>query len=339
MPLAATQTSSVPSYSNTNENQNLARSDVFEVTADDAAAAQTTPSTTLPTNTTFFESFNAFVAERTAVHRIAIKFLLSSSLPTVTTTAAPTVKDLLAETVSLELLNIGKNCLSNDFVSAIKDSLTKNTTLTTLGPQSAHLSAKGIETLSSILTFGGNSTLQRIDIRDNKLEVESLTKISEVLKSNTTVTQIDIDDEPKRLSVAASSFRLLWDIENFQVQPHISIVFAKSRKFQCFGYRNKPLTSPSSYKPTSIILWQQRRFQVSAAYLLSSAADKGANVDLTPFPLLVRKVYEDPNLPLANHISQPITPPTATTQESPKDAQMSYLLNLWIRRPTTRLIK
>ncbi|XP_037828832.1 serine-rich adhesin for platelets isoform X2 [Lucilia sericata] len=115
------------------------------------------------------------------------------------------ISDLLAETVSLELLNIGKNCLSNDFVTTIKESLTKNTTLTTLGLQSAHLSAKGIETLSSILTFGGNSTLQRIDIRDNKLEVESLTKIAEVLKSNTTVTQIDIDDEPKRLSVGSEA--------------------------------------------------------------------------------------------------------------------------------------
>ncbi|XP_017464973.1 PREDICTED: serine-rich adhesin for platelets isoform X2 [Rhagoletis zephyria] len=115
------------------------------------------------------------------------------------------IAHLLAETNSLELLNIGKNCLSNDFVTRIKDSLIRNTTLTTLGLQSAHLSANGIETLASILTFGGNSTLQRLDIRDNKLEVESLTKIAEVLKSNTTITQIDIDDEPKRLSVGSEA--------------------------------------------------------------------------------------------------------------------------------------
>ncbi|XP_054743883.1 serine-rich adhesin for platelets isoform X1 [Anastrepha obliqua] len=115
------------------------------------------------------------------------------------------IAHLLADTTSLELLNIGKNCLSNDFVTRIKDSLIRNTTLTTLGLQSAHLSANGIETLASILTFGGNSTLQRLDIRDNKLEVESLTKIAEVLKSNTTITQIDIDDEPKRLSVGSEA--------------------------------------------------------------------------------------------------------------------------------------
>uniref|UniRef100_A0A1I8PU86 Uncharacterized protein n=1 Tax=Stomoxys calcitrans TaxID=35570 RepID=A0A1I8PU86_STOCA len=115
------------------------------------------------------------------------------------------ISNLLAETVSLELLNIGKNCLTNDFVSSIKDSLIKNTTLTTLGLQSAQLSAKGIETLTSIMTFGGNSTLQRIDIRGNKVEVESLTKIAEVLKSNTTVTQIDIDDEPNRMSVSSEA--------------------------------------------------------------------------------------------------------------------------------------
>lgn len=115
---------------------------------------------------------------------------------------ATAVAELLQKTISLELLNIGKNCLSNDFVATIKDSLTKNTTLTTLGLQSAHLSAKGVETLASILTFGGNSKLQRIDIRDNKLEVESLNIIAEVLKSNNTLTQIDINDEPKRLTVS-----------------------------------------------------------------------------------------------------------------------------------------
>ncbi|XP_034128470.1 serine-rich adhesin for platelets isoform X2 [Drosophila guanche] len=114
---------------------------------------------------------------------------------------ASSVAELLEKTISLELLNIGKNCLSNDFVSTIKESLTKNTTLTTLGLQSAHLSAKGIETLASILSFGGNSKLQRIDIRDNKLEVESLNIIAEVLKSNKTLTQIDINDEPKRLTL------------------------------------------------------------------------------------------------------------------------------------------
>ncbi|XP_070075766.1 uncharacterized protein [Drosophila takahashii] len=114
---------------------------------------------------------------------------------------ATAVAELLQKTISLELLNIGKNCLSNEFISTIKDSLTKNTTLTTLGLQSAHLSAKGIETLASILTFGGNSKLQRIDIRDNKLEVESLNIIAEVLKSNKTLTQIDINDEPKRLTL------------------------------------------------------------------------------------------------------------------------------------------
>ncbi|KAH8263211.1 hypothetical protein KR044_005951 [Drosophila immigrans] len=118
-----------------------------------------------------------------------------------TKNCAPSIAELLSRSSSLELLNIGKNCLSNDFVATIKDSLTKNTTLTTLGLQSAHLSAKGIETLASILTFGGNSKLQRIDIRDNKLEVESLNIIAEVLKSNKTITQIDINDEPKRLTL------------------------------------------------------------------------------------------------------------------------------------------
>ncbi|XP_055847331.1 serine-rich adhesin for platelets isoform X2 [Episyrphus balteatus] len=119
--------------------------------------------------------------------------------------SGPLIADLLATTVSLELLNIGKNILSNDFVASIRDSLSQNTTLTTLGLQSAHLSCAGIRTLSSILQFGGNSTLHRIDIRDNKIEVESLNMLAEALKSNTTVTQIDIDDEPKRLSIGSDA--------------------------------------------------------------------------------------------------------------------------------------
>lgn len=144
------------------------------------------------------------------------------------------ISDLLAETESLELLNIGKNCLSNEFVSSIKESLTKNTTLTTLGLQSAHLSAKGIETLSSILTFGGNSTLQRIDIRDNKLEVESLTKIAEVLKSNTTVTQIDIDDEPKRLSLGSEAH-----LDYTRILENVRSMCARNEKTQTQMHQEK----------------------------------------------------------------------------------------------------
>ncbi|XP_065358025.1 serine-rich adhesin for platelets [Calliphora vicina] len=170
------------------------------------------------------------------------------------------ISDLLAETVSLELLNIGKNCLSNEFITSVKESLTKNTTLTTLGLQSAHLSAKGIETLSSVLTFGGNSTLRRIDIRDNKLEVESLAKIAEVLKSNTTVTQIDIDDEPKRLSVGSEAHldyaRVLENVRSMcsrnekaqaQIQQEKSTanVMAKRRGGYYLGSRKISLTCQS----------------------------------------------------------------------------------------------
>ncbi|XP_073824621.1 uncharacterized protein isoform X2 [Musca autumnalis] len=152
--------------------------------------------------------------------------------------AGSSISDLLAETVSLELLNIGKNCLTNEFVSTIKDSLTRNTTLTTLGLQSAELSGKGIETLTSIMTFGGNSTLQRIDIRGNKVEVESLSKIAEVLKSNTTVTQIDIDDEPKRLSVGSEAH-----MDYARVLENVRSMCARNEKTQ---QQEKPSINPMS---------------------------------------------------------------------------------------------
>lgn len=112
--------------------------------------------------------------------------------------SAQTVAELLAATTTLEVLNVGKNMLSNDFIANIKVSLKANTSLTSLGLQSVHLTNDGVKTLSDMLDFGGNTTLQRVDLRDNNLQVTGLTSLNEVLKSNKSITRIDLDDTPRR---------------------------------------------------------------------------------------------------------------------------------------------
>lgn len=116
------------------------------------------------------------------------------------------ISDLLAVTTTLEILNVGKNILSNDFVTSIKQSMKTNASLTSLGLQSVHLSNEGIKTLSEVLDFGGNVTLQRIDLRDNNLQVSGLASLNEVLKSNKSITRIDLDDVPRRPFVSILIF-------------------------------------------------------------------------------------------------------------------------------------
>lgn len=52
--------------------------------------------------------------------------------------------DMLCNTITLEMLNIGRNHLGNDFVLGIKTSLRLNTSLQTLGLQGTHLSCPGL---------------------------------------------------------------------------------------------------------------------------------------------------------------------------------------------------
>lgn len=118
--------------------------------------------------------------------------------------SAQSISKLLSATTTLEILNVGKNVLSNDFVTNIKASLKANTSLTSFGLQSVHLSNDGVKTLSEILDFGGNTTLQRVDLRDNNLQVSGLSSLNEILKSNKSITRIDLDDVPRRACVSVS---------------------------------------------------------------------------------------------------------------------------------------
>lgn len=120
----------------------------------------------------------------------------------ITRKSAQSVADVLSATTTLEVLNVGKNILSNDFIANIKASLKANTSLTSLGLQSVHLTNEGVKTLSEILDFGGNITMQRVDLRDNNLQVTGLTSLNEILKSNKSIIRIDLDDTPRRNHVS-----------------------------------------------------------------------------------------------------------------------------------------
>lgn len=125
-----------------------------------------------------------------------------------TKASGPYISQLLESNVNLDLLNIGKNNLGNDFISKIEISLSSNQSLSNLGLQSGHLSCVGIITLANLLQKGENKFLKRIDLRDNYLKSECMNALIEMLKSNNnSVKQIDLDDIPKRVSVAE-------DVEN-----------------------------------------------------------------------------------------------------------------------------
>lgn len=117
----------------------------------------------------------------------------------ITRHSAHTFADLIENTSTLEILNVGCNLLCNEFVGSIKSSLKANNSLTNLGLQAAHLSDNGAKVMAEVIEFGGNSTLQRIDLRNNNLLTTGLDCLNEALKSNKTVTRIDLDDVPRRV--------------------------------------------------------------------------------------------------------------------------------------------
>lgn len=63
--------------------------------------------------------------------------------------------------------------------------------------KATQLTCDGLKTLGDILQFGGNSTLQRIDLRNNELSVFGLSALSEALKSNKCMIRVDLDESPK----------------------------------------------------------------------------------------------------------------------------------------------
>lgn len=119
-----------------------------------------------------------------------------------TKNSSKSIQELISTTKTLEIINMGRNNMGNDFLGVIKTSLRINTSLQSFGLQGCHLSCIGVKILADILEFGGNSTLQRIDLRDNNIQTEGLEALNDALKSNRSITQIDLDETPRKLSVS-----------------------------------------------------------------------------------------------------------------------------------------
>lgn len=106
------------------------------------------------------------------------------------------ISDMIKGTSTLEVLNVGKNVLGNEFVSAIKASLCANESIAKLGLQSVHLTCSGAKTVAEVIEAKCGSALTRVDLRDNNIQVTGLTALSEAVKCNRSVTQIDLNASP-----------------------------------------------------------------------------------------------------------------------------------------------
>lgn len=114
-----------------------------------------------------------------------------------TSACATSSADLFECTEYLQIINFGQNPIGNDFLVHTKSSLKMNESVISMGLQATNITCDGLKILADILQFGGNTTLQRIDLRNNILGTGGLSTLSGALSSNKTITRIDLDDTPK----------------------------------------------------------------------------------------------------------------------------------------------
>ncbi|XP_058813330.1 serine-rich adhesin for platelets [Topomyia yanbarensis] len=218
----------------------------------------------------------------------------------ITRNSSHSFAELIEKSSTLEILNVGCNLLCNDFVANIKDSLKCNNSLTSLGLQGAHLSDNGAKVMAEVIEFGGNSTLQRIDMRNNNIMATGLDYLNEALKSNKTVTRVDLDEIPRRagdnsLEVGSEYSRLLNNI-----------------RAQC--ERNKHPTEPTEPISTSIK-------RVRAAHLSSRKISLTCtSIRTPPNTAASDKHYQhllDPSKKNGGRLRSPLPSPTPSPIASP----------------------
>lgn len=107
---------------------------------------------------------------------------------------------LLSATEILQILNIGQNVLTDHYMTDIKSSIKQNKSVCSLGLQGTNLTCEGVKCLADIIQFGGNTVLQRIDLRNNEMSVPGLIALNEAMKSNKNIIQLDLDETPKNVS-------------------------------------------------------------------------------------------------------------------------------------------
>lgn len=104
--------------------------------------------------------------------------------------------ELISVTNILEILNVGQNVLTDQFLTDIKISIKSNKSVNSLGLQNTGLTSEGAKTIAEIIQFGGNATLQRIDLRSNEILMFGLTALNEAMKCNKSIIRLDLDDTP-----------------------------------------------------------------------------------------------------------------------------------------------
>jgi len=106
--------------------------------------------------------------------------------------------------------------LTDETLSIVNESLKQNRVLLQLGMQSTELTCDGIITLAEIMETNQVLQvkfslmllmlrcvlyhiflLQRIDLRDNTIQMRGMHALVNVMKKNKTITQIDLDDKPR----------------------------------------------------------------------------------------------------------------------------------------------
>jgi len=121
-------------------------------------------------------------------------------------------------------------------LSIVNESLKQNRVLLQLGMQSTELTCEGIITLAEImetnqvlqvkfslklddsfLYFIILFFLQRIDLRDNSIQMRGMHALVNVMKKNKTITQIDLDDKPRIRVVSVDTYFIYFVIASLAV--------------------------------------------------------------------------------------------------------------------------
>lgn len=212
---------------------------------------------------------------------------------------SPSAADLLESTEHLQIINFGQNPIGNEFLFDIKSSIKQNKSLTSLGLQATHMTCDGLKFLSEALQFGGNSTLQRIDLRNNELSVVGLSSLSEALKSNKNIIRVDLEETPK------GSMLPIYE-NNSEYQRWISTI-----RQQCAHNENPPEPQESAKATTTI---QRMKHSLLSARKISLTC---SSVQVTPKQMLdpMKKTAASGRLlrspsPIPSPVSSPLPSPS-----------------------------
>lgn len=134
--------------------------------------------------------------------------------------------------------------LTDEMLSIVNESLKQNRVLLQLGMQSTELTCEGIITLAeimetnqvlqvkfslklddSLLYFISFLFLQRIDLRDNSIQMHGMHALVNVMKKNKTITQIDLDDKPRLRIVSVDTCFCLHIFCNTKSRSYVFLSF------------------------------------------------------------------------------------------------------------------